>query len=54
VKIARFIIFAILLLAVAAGVSAQGTITGRVTGAPEERPLANAAVIMIGTRGEPT
>jgi hypothetical protein len=54
VKPFRFIISAILLLAAAAGVSAQGTITGRVTGAPEGRPLPNAAVILDGVRGVTT
>jgi iron complex outermembrane receptor protein len=54
VKPSRFIISAILLLAAAAGVSAQGTITGRVTGAPEGRPLSGAAVILDGTRGVTT
>ena len=54
VKPYRFIISAILFLAAAAGVSAQGTITGRVTGAPEGRPLSNAAVILDGVRGVTT
>ncbi|MDX9728997.1 MAG: TonB-dependent receptor [Bacteroidales bacterium] len=54
VKSSRFIISAILLLAAAAGVSAQGIITGRVTGAPEGRPLSNAAVIVDGVRGVTT
>ena len=54
VKPFRFIISAILLLAAAAGVSAQGTITGRVTGGPEGRPLPDAAVILDGTRGVTT
>ena len=53
-KLSRFIISAILLLAAAAGVSAQGTITGRVTGAPEGCPLVGAAVILDGTRGVTT
>ncbi len=50
-KLSRFIISAILLLAAAAGGRAQGTITGLVTGAPEGRPLSGAAVILDGTRG---
>ncbi len=41
-------------LAFTAGVSAQGTITGRVTGGPEGHPLYDAAVIMDGTRGVTT
>lgn len=53
-KLSRFIISAILLLAAAAGGRAQGTITGLVTGAPEGRPLSGAAVILDGTRGVTT
>ena len=53
-KFSRFIISAILILAFAAGVSAQGIITGRVTGGPEGRPLSDVAVILDGTRGVTT
>jgi len=54
VRRSRFIIAAILLLTPAAGLYAQGTITGRVTGAPEGRPLSNVAVILDSTRGVTT
>lgn len=53
-KLSQLIISAVLLLACAAGVSAQGTISGRVTGGSEGRPLSDAAVILDGTRGVTT
>lgn len=53
-KPSRIIIYAILFLACAAGVSAQGTVTGMVTGSPDGRPLPNAAVIIDDTRGVTT
>jgi len=54
VKFQELIFSAILFLAFAAGVSAQGTITGRVTGGPDGRPLQNVAVILDGIRGVTT
>ncbi len=53
-KFQELIFSAILFLAFAAGVSAQGTITGRVTGGPDGRPLQNVAVILDGIRGVTT
>ena len=42
------------MLAYASGVSAQGTIAGRVTGGPEGRPLPNATLMLDKTRGVAT
>lgn len=53
-KLKGLIIPAIFFLTFAAGVSAQGTVRGRVTGGPEGRPLQNVAVIIDGTRGVTT
>jgi len=54
VKLSRFIISALIILAFNAGISAQGTITGIVTGGADSRPLQNAAVILDGIRGVTT
>lgn len=53
-KPSGLLISAILILSLSAGVSAQGTLAGRVTGDPEGRPLSNAAVILDGTVGVTT
>ena len=53
-KLSQLFISAILLPVFAAGAYAQGTVTGRVTGSPEGRPLPNAAVIIDDNRGVTT
>ncbi len=53
-KLSRFIISALIILVFNAGVSAQGTITGIVTGGADSRPLQDVAVILDGTRGVTT
>jgi len=54
VRPSGFLISALLILSLSAGVSAQGTLAGRVTGNPEGRPLSNAAVILDGAVGVTT
>jgi len=54
VKPSQLFISAILFLACVAGVTAQGTVTGRVTGSTDGRPLTNAAVIIDDKRGVTT
>jgi iron complex outermembrane receptor protein len=51
VKPSGLILSAILLLACITGVSAQGTVSGRITGGPDGRPLSDVAVILDDTRG---
>lgn len=54
VKPSGLILASLLLLGSAAGVSAQGTVTGRVSGSQDGRPLQNVAVILDETRGATT
>lgn len=50
----RLTFIAVLLTVIQAGVSAQGTISGRVSGSPDDRPLSGVAVILDETRGVAT
>ncbi|MCU0459795.1 MAG: TonB-dependent receptor [Bacteroidales bacterium] len=53
-KTSGLILSSLLLLAFAAGVSAQGTVTGMVAGGPEGRPLSDVAVILDDIKGVTT